>query len=94
MRVTHTYVHLPVSAATHDEIRRKLLCADYGEQVNDKTGEIYMQGIALVVDQREAVAAARELAVEAWGERWVDSEWNHLTEFAEALSRKAPLNEG
>lgn len=56
MRSTHTYALLPVSQATYDEIREKLLAAGYDDYVTRATGDeqerVSMQGIALVVDNK------------------------------------------
>lgn len=56
MRSTHTYALLPVSQATYDEIREKLLAAGYDDYVTravaDEQERVTMQGIALVVDNK------------------------------------------
>jgi len=44
---THSYVTLEVSAIAYEEIKKKLLAADYGHTIN-ASGEIDMHGIALV----------------------------------------------
>ncbi len=50
--VTHTYATLEVSAAAYEEIKSKLLAAEYQHAINDE-GEIDMHGIALVREKDE-----------------------------------------
>ena len=47
MRQTHTYVTLGISKAAFDEIKTKLLAADYGHCFNRDGTEIDMTGIAV-----------------------------------------------
>ncbi len=48
--MTHTYSTLAVSNAAYQEIKRKLLAANYGHAINAK-GEIDMNGIALIIQE-------------------------------------------
>jgi len=50
MRSTHTYVTLPVSRTTYDEIAEKLRAAGY-DHAFDADGLIDMHGIALEVEE-------------------------------------------
>ncbi len=50
MTSTHTYSTLAVSNAAYQEIKRKLIAANYGDAINAK-GEIDMNGIALIVQE-------------------------------------------
>lgn len=47
---THTYSLLEVSESVYEEIKKKLLDADYGHAIN-ASGEIDMHGIALIKQQ-------------------------------------------
>ena len=47
LRTTYTYVELPVSPATYEEIRSKLTAAGYSHAI-DRDGSIDMHGLALV----------------------------------------------
>jgi hypothetical protein len=47
--MTYTYVTLAVSEAAYEEIKAKLIAADYGHTINEKS-EIDMHGIALVME--------------------------------------------
>lgn len=53
--MTHTYAKLPVSEATYNEIRDKLVQSGYRDQVhNDKEGEcVDMHGIAITKNTSE-----------------------------------------
>ena len=57
MMATHTYALLAVSRAAYDEIKAKLLAADYGHAINEK-GEIDMHGITLI-DERTIIGERR-----------------------------------
>lgn len=54
IRSTYTYVELEVSREAYDEIRRKLIAADYdhcfeiGDQKPEGSGPIDMHGLALI----------------------------------------------
>lgn len=52
-RSTHTYVILPLSAAAYQEIREKLLVADYHHvfNIHDGAEVIDMHGIAVRADE-------------------------------------------
>ncbi len=54
IRQTHTYALLPVSEATFNEIRDKLLAAGYDDYIMraeaDEPERVTMQGLALVLD--------------------------------------------
>ena len=50
MTYTHTYVKLPVSQETFDEIRNKLLDAGYGEFLSLDDESIDMHGLAIIVE--------------------------------------------
>lgn len=53
LNVTHTYVTLEISDAAYDEIKKKLLDAEYDHVFGDD-GEMDMHGIALVKEKIEA----------------------------------------
>jgi hypothetical protein len=57
MRHTHTFVTLPVSQATYNEIAAKLKAAAYGHCFIECDGEtvIDMSGIALEIDSNVAL---------------------------------------
>ena len=50
MRVTHTYVELPVSPQVFEEIKGKLLAAGSGHAVDGDT--IDMHGLAVVPEEQ------------------------------------------
>lgn len=47
-RVTHTYATMEVSDEAYNEIKQKLLDADYHHAIDEDDGLLVMQGIALV----------------------------------------------
>lgn len=57
IKQTHTHVHLPVSEKTYNEIRGKLLEADYVHCILKRTGteqeSIILPGVALILDRDE-----------------------------------------
>jgi len=48
LRQTHTYAIMEVPSELYDLVRQKLLDAGYAHAVDDRDGELDMQGIALV----------------------------------------------
>lgn len=61
LNLTHTYVNLPVSTSTFDEIYRLLQQAGYTHAIEGTGGAIDMHGIALIKQEEEIEPEVEEL---------------------------------
>ena len=83
LRSTYTYALLDVSAATYDEIEKKLREAGYDHAFNDK-GEIDMHGIALA--RPAELGTPDENTVDAMAWAYLNAVHSHLPEERRPMS--------